>query len=316
MLIFSCDGCKVTVPTFIQPESEQRCLIGMNVIPFLGATIRRANGKPLHAIVEREAQVRLVQTTTIPGQKGRLVEAQVENGDCLGDHSACLSLLNHPRPSGKLARWALTIQEMNLVIKHQSGKSNTNADALSHNPVHERTANKNSCKDDEDVESSPSEENHTSESLPCRISAQPHECTPKPSFSVNGCEEVVAGYFNVNACTEKKNVSDCDCMQTATQEIYELQLKDTTLTPYFQYLEEQKLPIDESESRRIVLECEKLEIIDGVLHHDNPVDSSQWCVVVPSHLRQTLLAEAHSSVFSGHFLERKIYERLRHRLVA
>ena len=28
------------------------------------------------------------------------------------DHSACLSLLNHPRPSGKLARWAVTIQEM------------------------------------------------------------------------------------------------------------------------------------------------------------------------------------------------------------
>ena len=30
------------------------------------------------------------------------------------DHFACLSLLNTPHPSGKLARWALTIQEMNL----------------------------------------------------------------------------------------------------------------------------------------------------------------------------------------------------------
>ena len=47
------------------------------------------------------------------------------------DHSACLSLLNHPRPSGKLARWALTIQEMNLTIKHRAGQSNANADALS-----------------------------------------------------------------------------------------------------------------------------------------------------------------------------------------
>ena len=55
MLTFSCDGCKATLPTFIQPESEQHCLIGMNVI---GITIRR---KPLHAIAEREAQVRLVQ---------------------------------------------------------------------------------------------------------------------------------------------------------------------------------------------------------------------------------------------------------------
>ena len=51
------------------------------------------------------------------------------------DHAACMSLLNTARPSGKLARWALTIQEMDLVIKHRSGKSNTNADALSRIPT-------------------------------------------------------------------------------------------------------------------------------------------------------------------------------------
>jgi hypothetical protein len=67
------------VPTFIQPESEQKCLIGMNIIPFLGITICRANGKPLHAIVEHDAQVRLVQSTTIPSMKGRVVEAQLVN---------------------------------------------------------------------------------------------------------------------------------------------------------------------------------------------------------------------------------------------
>ena len=51
------------------------------------------------------------------------------------DHSACTSLLNTPRPTGKLAHWALTIQEMDLEIKHRSGKSNVNADALSRNPI-------------------------------------------------------------------------------------------------------------------------------------------------------------------------------------
>ena len=51
------------------------------------------------------------------------------------DHSACLSLLNTPRPSGKLARWALTIQEMNLTLKHCSDRQNVNADALSRNPM-------------------------------------------------------------------------------------------------------------------------------------------------------------------------------------
>ena len=56
------------------------------------------------------------------------------------DHAACLSLLNSRHPSTKLARWALTIQEMNLTIKHRSGKKNLNADALSRNPTGERTS--------------------------------------------------------------------------------------------------------------------------------------------------------------------------------
>ena len=50
------------------------------------------------------------------------------------DHIACLSILNTTRPSGKLARWALIIQEMDLT---KSGKKNTNADALSCCPADE-----------------------------------------------------------------------------------------------------------------------------------------------------------------------------------
>ena len=41
--------------------------------------------------------------------------------------------LNTEKPPGKLARWALTIQEMDLTIKHKPGKANSNADTLSRN---------------------------------------------------------------------------------------------------------------------------------------------------------------------------------------
>ncbi len=51
------------------------------------------------------------------------------------DHLACLSILNSSKPSGKLARWALIVQEFDLTLKHKPGKSNTDADALSRNPV-------------------------------------------------------------------------------------------------------------------------------------------------------------------------------------
>ena len=51
------------------------------------------------------------------------------------DHSAFTSLLNVSKRSAKLARWAMIVQEFDLTIKHQSGRSNVNADALSRNPV-------------------------------------------------------------------------------------------------------------------------------------------------------------------------------------
>ena len=51
------------------------------------------------------------------------------------DHSACTILLKAPHSSAKIARWAMAVQDLNLEIKHRSGKSNSNADALSRNPV-------------------------------------------------------------------------------------------------------------------------------------------------------------------------------------
>ena len=63
------------------------------------------------------------------------------------DHTACLSILNTPKPSGKLARWALTIQEMDITIKHKSGKNNVNADALSRCPADAASNDEISRKD-------------------------------------------------------------------------------------------------------------------------------------------------------------------------
>ena len=51
------------------------------------------------------------------------------------DHSALTSLLNTPPPSGKLARWGMAIQELDLKIWHRPGRSNANADALSRAPL-------------------------------------------------------------------------------------------------------------------------------------------------------------------------------------
>ena len=55
--------------------------------------------------------------------------------DVFTDHAALRSLLNTPHPSGKLARWGLALQEVDLAIFYRPGRKNKLADALSRSPV-------------------------------------------------------------------------------------------------------------------------------------------------------------------------------------
>ena len=74
------DGRKITVPVFIQPDSEQARLLGTNALFALGVSVSRANGEPLKSSGGTQAQVHLVQAATIPSMKGRIVKACVSDG--------------------------------------------------------------------------------------------------------------------------------------------------------------------------------------------------------------------------------------------
>lgn len=50
------------------------------------------------------------------------------------DHNAVHWLMNIKEPTGRLARWALLLQQHDFTIQHRSGKTNGNADALSRRP--------------------------------------------------------------------------------------------------------------------------------------------------------------------------------------
>ena len=183
------------------------------------------------------------------------------------DHAACTSLLTAKNPSSKLVRWAMAIQELDLDIRHRSGRSNRVADALSRNPVEvSRVLMFESVRSNVAVDSS-----KTADVVPTSL--------------------------------------------TAEVDIANLQHQDPQLSDVLRYLEEGSLPSDDRLARRLVLEQESFEVVDGVLFnvHPDPTAADQWRLAVPQCLRETLLKEYHVGKFAGHFAERKIYATMSRR---
>ena len=59
------------------------------------------------------------------------------------------------------------------------------------------------------------------------------------------------------------------------------------------------------------MEHSQYDLIDDVLHYENPINPGCWRQVVPLALRAELLHESHGGKFSGHFAEKKMYDTLR-----
>ena len=95
-------------------------------------------------------------------------------------------------------------------------------------------------------------------------------------------------------------------------DIGHLQHQDPQLSLWFDYLENGRLPTDNHTARRLVLEQDQFQLVDGILYCITPSAPDQWGLVVPESLKMTLMKEDHSGKFAGHFAERKLHATLSH----
>jgi hypothetical protein len=86
-LSFCLDGRSTTALSFVQPDSDITCLIGMKVIPYLGTRILRVSGEPIGsscAATEspKSALVHLIKGVSIQEWQCELLEARIDGTSC------------------------------------------------------------------------------------------------------------------------------------------------------------------------------------------------------------------------------------------
>ena len=172
------------------------------------------------------------------------------------DHKALKSLLNSPHPSGKLARWGLAIQELDLQIHYKPRRKNEKADTLSRSP--------------------------------CLV-----EATSEVS------DQVIAAVGMSSPLPSAKG---------GDRSLRQLQREDSTLAPYFSYVEDQILPENEMEAQELVLSRSQYEIVDGILYRLEKNKTLR--VIPPVAKRRELFDGVHSGQFGGHLRDAKMHSIL------
>ena len=135
------------------------------------------------------------------------------------------------------------------------------------------------------------------------------------AFSRHPCDSV-----NVNAVTADRadppeadtpvsgeRVELSDATRQKLKDLSNLQKSCAELEHMYLYLCKGTVPEDEKLARKTVLESRHFDLLDGVLHHENPHNPGKWCLAVPVSLRSSLLEDAH---FAGHLGEKRVYDRL------
>ena len=241
------------------------------------------------------------------------------------DHSALTSLPTNKRYEGRLARWALFLQQYNYTVQAKKGKQNTNADFLSriHYDTHtlphtvqqpevytqdvafqtQHTNSQSKCAENE--------RKFTEYTLSYSSAHSPNERSSPEQSNSHSCKQVNSLTRMIQAEADYKSLHATqhlsEILHIGKPTIHELQQSDIVLQKYINYLKNGTIPDDDKTARTIVIESADYILDNGILYHlyyprgkGHKIDRVVRQLVVPQTLKHDVLLSYHDAITAGH----------------
>ena len=259
------------------------------------------------------------------------------------DHEPLRSLLNTPHPSGKLARWGLALQEVDLVLHYPHGRTNKAADSLSRFPLrqsykHEKCSTKSQTPKHESQEGEDNMTNqlesnimidktmvdqlkgNTQDSLTCE--AEFHRLAEIDHLvDTYRVSPVVTAASEPQDCTKSGEgintskdfliaavVSEPQDGAKSGEGIKDRQREDAEIKMIIDFQENNILPDDDRKARELLLSRMQYQLMDGILYYVAN-DKTLW-LIPPTADRKQLFEEVHCGPFGAHLREAKVHGEL------
>ena len=214
------------------------------------------------------------------------------------DHSALTSLkTKRDELTGRLGRWALKLQEYDMNIKHRPGKTHCDADALSRMDTEGRIYNVNW---------------YEKPILEIRASKDKCKRHPLEKYQRLGKDHTI---YYVKGKKRKQQWTE-DKISMEDQQMIRAQQEDEELGGIYDYLMNRRLPQDERNQRKVIMEAAGYEINNNILYRTVPTPRMVqrkdvvFRLAVPRIYIPKILKQCHNAITAGHLGVKKTYERI------
>ena len=224
------------------------------------------------------------------------------------DHSALKWMFGQKTVSGRIARWIAYMQQFNYTVEHKAGKSLGNADGLSR-------------QEEGDFRTTEDLDNITDDILPPGINnvveeEDKQEADPSLKPDVELQDEALDLRMTAKTSNPWINRPKAPAdvrPNLTTKSLRKMQLADENISPIVKYLEEDIVPTNVRDAKRLVAISQNYELIEGVLYHMwypeglGKNDRIIIQLVLPRALVHDVLTAVHGDPSGGHYGIRKTY---------